>query len=245
VRFLAAWAVPFWIALELVPTKLPHYLLPAFPALALMAGRAAVAGDGVPRWAWRVGAALWAAASLAVAATLVGAPAELEGGVDFAGLVAALVVVIYGTATLHRAWRAPGAALVLRAVALAVVVVPAALAIEAPRLGPLWLSRAAAALAARTAPGAPVVAVGYAEPSLVFLLGSGTLLASPDAAAARLRSGNWVALVESRAAASFATALGARGLAAEPLGRVAGLDYSNGKRMVLTLERAVPVTGAR
>ncbi|HEX9491210.1 MAG TPA: glycosyltransferase family 39 protein, partial [Stellaceae bacterium] len=30
-RFLIAWVVPFWIVLELVPTKLPHYILPVYP----------------------------------------------------------------------------------------------------------------------------------------------------------------------------------------------------------------------
>src|SRR5690606_30270389 len=36
VRFLLAWLVPSWILFELVPTKLPHYVLPLYPALALL-----------------------------------------------------------------------------------------------------------------------------------------------------------------------------------------------------------------
>ena len=32
-RFLLAWAAPTWIVFEAVSTKLPHYVLPAFPAL--------------------------------------------------------------------------------------------------------------------------------------------------------------------------------------------------------------------
>ena len=35
-RFLLAWIIPFWIILELTPTKLPHYILPLFPAIALL-----------------------------------------------------------------------------------------------------------------------------------------------------------------------------------------------------------------
>jgi len=34
--FLLAWYVPWWIVCELMPTKLPHYVLPAYPALLLM-----------------------------------------------------------------------------------------------------------------------------------------------------------------------------------------------------------------
>lgn len=37
-RFLVAWAVPVWLVFEILPTKLPHYVLPAYPALALIAG---------------------------------------------------------------------------------------------------------------------------------------------------------------------------------------------------------------
>lgn len=36
--FLAAWLVPTWIFFELLPTKLSHYILPAYPALALICG---------------------------------------------------------------------------------------------------------------------------------------------------------------------------------------------------------------
>ena len=37
-RFIICWAVPFWILIEIMPTKLPHYGLPVFPALCLMMG---------------------------------------------------------------------------------------------------------------------------------------------------------------------------------------------------------------
>ena len=39
-RFLLAWAIPTWLVFEIMPTKLAHYTMPAYPALALMAGAA-------------------------------------------------------------------------------------------------------------------------------------------------------------------------------------------------------------
>lgn len=39
-RLIICWVVPFWIVLELTPTKLPHYALPVYPALALLCGTA-------------------------------------------------------------------------------------------------------------------------------------------------------------------------------------------------------------
>jgi len=84
-RFLLAWAVPFWIALELIPTKLPHYLLPAYPALALLAAAALVAGVKRPLWLDAASGLLWAVASLALAAILVLAPMDLGRGLSVAG----------------------------------------------------------------------------------------------------------------------------------------------------------------
>jgi len=126
------------------------------------------------------------------------------------------------------AWRRP------LALPLLSVVLAGAGAAVLPGLDRLWLSRSAAALvAAHPAPGLPV-AVGYGEPSLVFLLGTGLRLAGPEAAAAGLEPGG-EALVAGADDAAFRQALAARGLAPQPLGSVSGLDYSNGKAMTLTL----------
>ena len=35
-RFLLAWALPFWLLIEFVPTKLPHYPLPVIPAVMVL-----------------------------------------------------------------------------------------------------------------------------------------------------------------------------------------------------------------
>ncbi len=53
-RFGLAWVIPFWIVIELMPTKLPHYGLPVFPALCLMMGAAIltmkqIGGFGISR----------------------------------------------------------------------------------------------------------------------------------------------------------------------------------------------------
>ncbi len=42
-RLCLAWIIPFWILIELMPTKLPHYALPLFPALCLLVGLAGTA----------------------------------------------------------------------------------------------------------------------------------------------------------------------------------------------------------
>ena len=52
-RFLLAWLVPSWVLLELVPTKLPHYVLPLYPALALLAAAALADSGRQPLSTWR------------------------------------------------------------------------------------------------------------------------------------------------------------------------------------------------
>jgi len=42
-RFALAWVIPFWVLIEIMPTKLPHYGLPIFPALCLMMGATIIA----------------------------------------------------------------------------------------------------------------------------------------------------------------------------------------------------------
>ncbi len=37
IRFLICWILPFWIVIEIIPTKLFHYTLPVLPAIAILA----------------------------------------------------------------------------------------------------------------------------------------------------------------------------------------------------------------
>jgi len=60
---LLTWLLPMWLILELVPTKLPHYTLPLYPALALICGAALSCKK--PRW---VGYLLFALVGFALTA---------------------------------------------------------------------------------------------------------------------------------------------------------------------------------
>jgi hypothetical protein len=100
----------------------------------------------------------------------------------------------------------------------------------------LWVSREAAAMIARHSPSRPISAVGYAEPSLVFLLGTATRLVSPEQAAVDLASGASAAvIVADRDETAFLQALAAQHAAARAIDRVAGFNYSRARRVALTL----------
>lgn len=65
IRFALCWLIPSWLVFELVPTKLPHYVLPTFGALAwLMAAALTRPLDKLERWA---GAGLTLAVGLGLA----------------------------------------------------------------------------------------------------------------------------------------------------------------------------------
>jgi 4-amino-4-deoxy-L-arabinose transferase-like glycosyltransferase len=234
-RFLLAWLVPAWVLIELVPTKLPHYVLPLYPALALLAAGAIsdFTGSGAARWAHRGVRLLWVLVTLALAAALVILPWRF--GPDGIGIGAAGATLVL-LAGLVQSLRPSLPALV--AVALAFVLT---LTIVLPRLDRIWLSRSAAALVAEhaPAPGQPLVAVGYNEPSLVFLLGAGLRLETAQGAADLLGKGGEV-LVSDREEAVLRQALAGRGLTARSLGSVSGTDYSNGRRLVVTLLAVAP-----
>jgi 4-amino-4-deoxy-L-arabinose transferase-like glycosyltransferase len=246
-RFLIAWGVPFWIVLELVPTKLPNYLLPVYPALALTIGAALVAASEQRFVLWRkldrIVIALWALASLGLAIVLALVPLRYGPGALGGGAVAALVALYFGQRLVRQAWRGFAPALAIRAAVMALLALAVTFEFVAPALNALWLSRSAAALVASagTPRDVPVAIAGDAEPSLVFLLGTKTKLVSADAAADYLATTPGArALIETRSETAFISALAAHNLKPQALGTVAGLDYSNGHAMRLTLYGGVP-----
>jgi 4-amino-4-deoxy-L-arabinose transferase-like glycosyltransferase len=205
-----------------------------------LAGSALVGPPGrIVRWTG-VALTIVVAAAFAAAGPLVAA--RVNGG---EGMGWAVV-----TALLYIAAGAVGAGFMIRSQAVKAVVAGGALAllahglllgVTAPSLRALWLSsRAARALAAAGAsprqgviPG-PVTVAGYEEPSLVFLLGTGTELGDASAAADAIAEGR-PAIVEARQTPAFAAALVADGVKARRAGEGAGLDYSNNQHDVLQI----------
>jgi len=246
-RFLLAWIVPAWLVFELVPTKLPHYVLPLYPAIALLVGAALAGAPGSLLPARRRGLdiaayACWVAAGAVLLVALVALPIMVGRGPSVLSLVPAAAILSFGLVLLRRLWPGfgPGAAGAVAATAL--LVFPPSFAGILPALDGLWLSRSAAALVARQSPpaGAVIDTVGYNEPSLVFLLGGRTRAVAPAQAAADLAGApGRLALVAGGDEGTFRAALAAKGGAAVKLGEASGIDYSRGgKRMSLALYAA-------
>jgi 4-amino-4-deoxy-L-arabinose transferase-like glycosyltransferase len=227
--------MPAWVVLELVPTKLPHYALPLYPALALLAASALVEASDSRRWArWTeaAGTALWALVTLSIVGALILAPIRYGSGIMMAAVNSGAAVAVLA-AMLYLRPNFLGSIVVLAALSLALVVPAASWVV--PNLDRLWLSRAAAGLVARHEPptGTRLTVIGYTEPSLVFLLRDQLRVTTASAASALSASDE--ALVNNRDSATFEQGLAAQGLGAQPIDNVAGIDYSNGQSTVLTL----------
>lgn len=250
VRFALAWSLPTLLVFEILPTKLPHYVLPAFGGLAWLL---AAALDG-PKSAWTrwLGAALSAAAGLAfaavglVAVSEYGDPGDTAWAAAAGGLFAGAGLV-GAVALLQRASRTAFAT----TAALAVAAHGVLLAGLAPRLEPLWVSDqtsralAEAGLHPRSglAPG-PAAVSGYAEPSLVFALGSRTGLGGAEEAAEAVEQGR-TAVVEAADLPAFRAELAERGVDARAAGQVAGTNYSKGDPATLTIFAPAALETAR
>jgi 4-amino-4-deoxy-L-arabinose transferase-like glycosyltransferase len=248
-RFALCWLIPAWLVFEATPTKLIHYTLPLYGALAwLMARSLDPAGDGQAPAAGRTVRVLGAALILLVGAVFAAAaPVAMArlgdvSGAPWAILAGALFLAAAGAgATLL--WRQRALAAALAASVLGALGHGVLAGKVLPALRPLWLSTAAAGVLSRAgvAPGqglapGPVAVAGYAEPSLVFLLGADTELCGPGDAAGAIAQGR-PAIIEGRLDGAFQAALADRGVAAREAGAVAGFDYSNGRRDLLRLYR--------
>ncbi|MEO1774330.1 MAG: glycosyltransferase family 39 protein [Pseudomonadota bacterium] len=199
---IAAWVLPFWIVLEVVPTKLPHYVLPLYPALAMLTAWYAERGVAPDkRWLLRLSAVIAALPGIGLGIAAFTLPLALEWalvpGALIAGLVAAALSLVAARAALLGQLRAQAAAGGLASMAL----VTAVLQFGLPSLDTAFPSPRLAAMAAPLVEcrGGPVVSLGYREPSLVFHLGTDTRLATiPDAAALLGEDPATVLLLEDR-----------------------------------------------
>lgn len=218
VRLLLAWLVPAWIVFELTPTKLPHYTLPLLPAVCLLCAAAVPALRG--RW-W---ARLLPGAGALVLALFAAALPIVTGAPPVLAAASVLAVLLVGVLAVRR----PVAALVA-----APLLYTAVVGAELPGDAPLWIGPQVAALH----PPAPFGAVGYHEPSLMFSAGTDTRwMETAGAGADALASGRLASvLVADRDLPAFTQAAAQDGIVPRALGRVAGYNYSRGRRVVLTL----------
>jgi 4-amino-4-deoxy-L-arabinose transferase-like glycosyltransferase len=234
VAFLLAWLIPSWLVFEAVPTKLPHYVLPLYPAIALLVGFAAQRGSLLFEGRWRRLALIFLPMPAAIIALAIPYATLLYGDrADIAGaLLAAAAAGCAFLATLAFARRhfEEGVAGILAASFLLFI---GAYGFAIPGLKVLSLSpRLVASLAKSPCVPESLATAGFNEPSLVFLTRSDLRLTDgADAARFLALPGCRAAFVDIRQEGAFTKSLAAMGRTPHLLGRVLGVNLNGGRHM--------------
>jgi 4-amino-4-deoxy-L-arabinose transferase-like glycosyltransferase len=246
VRFCIAWIVPTWIVFEITSTKLPHYVLPTYPALALLVAAFVFSDRRNDFGVWRkAGLAIWVLTALLVAAAAVFLPAYYGAGIHWLHLPLALVIAAAALRVGWSAWKGVRLRTQLGAIVVGMVAMATAFQLTLPALTDLALSpRLAAAVERNIGTGDPATAsAGFSEPSLVFLLGTDTVLGAPETAADHLAATpGAVALVTGEHQDRFLARATALGLTMEARETVEGFNYSGGDPLTITVYRAPEVS---
>lgn len=191
VQFLLAWLIPSWIVFELAVTKLPHYVLPLYPAVAILFA-VAIERNMLSHRLWLVRGVVWwfftpviVSIIAIIGAMVIGREPVLPAWPFLAAAIACglLAWKLYQDGGAEPAFMCATAASVLIGVGVWGFIIPA--------LGPLFPSPALARVLHESGCAHPVAAsAGYEEPSLVFLAGTSTRLTDASGAADFLRKGS-------------------------------------------------------
>ncbi len=241
-QFLLAWLIPSWIVFEAVMTKLPHYVLPLYPAIAiLIAG--ILEGGGLSKARWLVrGTVGWFLFPTVIAITVVVGFIALNRDLGLLAWPSAAAAVIFG---LFAWWLydvdGPERAL-LRGMAASVLVGVTVYAVTFPSMPSLFPSELVAEAVHETGCEDPHVASTgyYQEPSVVFLLGTDTKFTDAGGAADFLIGGGCrFALIDARSERNFIQRANAIGLRYALSKRIDGYNISIGRPVRLTVFRSM------
>ncbi len=261
-RFLLCWIVPSWLVFELASTKLPHYTMPLYPAIALISARVVFAADrgvlkGLRDPGSRIGFVIWwivgVAATLGLSLLVVIAGrVNRSGSVTAAiapyalpGVLLAILLAVVGRSLVR------GRFLRTQALSLVAIVIWGAtfLQLILPRAERFWISpRITATLRAPTSLSrgghGSWNATGFTEDSLVFLRRGRppTSTSADDALQLSLPTPHdiWIAVPTDSAAAAILA-----DKSPTQRTRVEGLNYSNGKHVDITIFDWLPTGDGR
>ena len=245
VRFLVAWAAGYWLLIEATPTKLPHYVLPALPALFLLVLVAFLhaAPQSKPRHIARlIIAGIAGLSGLLLSGFLIyGALRFGSGNAFFLSLLGFLITC--GCLALWWQWyKSPQSGVMMLTLMVGVVLHMVVISGILSASHQLHVSTALQAELTKREAMPPVIgAAGYHEPSMVFLLGKDTLLITEHEAALLLAEApQSLAIIEGRKKQGFSETIDQLGIAVTEVGRVTGFNISRGQDVTLHLYQRRP-----
>lgn len=247
-RFLIAWAAPIFIFFELMPTKLIHYTLPSYPAIALMCAAGLFAMRGRHwRTAHPAGLVMFGVSGALFVALMAVVSTFMPGYLADAGVRRAVAAALIGALIVGAGLV--GLMMLRRPTARAAVLVACALALSfslrerlLPEARALFVSNEAAATMtrARLMPRRDQAfwIVGYEQPSIIFLTRTWVrMIEAENVATTPIQAGDGI-IIEARVFDQVQTALRTRGLAFEAADQPArGMAIGRGEYMTLNIGR--------
>jgi 4-amino-4-deoxy-L-arabinose transferase-like glycosyltransferase len=251
VRFCLAWIIPSWLIFEAVPTKLPHYTILLFPAIASLTAAAALDRFAAAERRFGIGrslvAGLFVIISLAFAGGAVWAPLSMGESLMPTAILTGLAIVGTALAVVALESRREGGRLLLAGTAGAFVSLGLAQGLVLPNIDSMWISPRvqAAYLKNRPCPDTILAASGYTEPSMVFLIGTKTVLGGPEQVADAMADNPACGLgmlASGQDDYAFLAQMTARNLPVIQVDTVEGFNYSRGRPVTLNFYRVAGAT---
>ena len=239
-QFLLAWLIPSWIVFEAVLTKLPHYVLPLYPAIAILTV-GALERRVLSRSQWLIrGAAWWFAVPAIGSVIAVVGAIKLTHQPAFPAWPFLAAAMIFGLFAWWLFEDSRAERSLLNAVIAAMFMALGVYGVVMPSLTTLFPSaEVARALRNVVCVGPKAAAAGFHEPSLVFMTDTSTLLTDGSGAADFLAQGTCrFALVERVSERSFLQRAEAIGLRYNAPVRVDGYNISQGRAVSIAIFRS-------
>jgi 4-amino-4-deoxy-L-arabinose transferase-like glycosyltransferase len=242
ILFALAWSVPFWLLCEAASVKFPDIVLPAYPALALLAGltldEAAVDLSGRIRRIVAVGPLGVPVILLVVVPVLL---FLIDGAIPWLGLFFLIASTAIGYFGWRRLLAGDTTSAFVTSLGAAIVLYFGVFGVMIPGSPALNTSRRAV-IAAENAAGCAepqLAGAGYTEPSLRFIGGDTTVLGAGGGAADFLAVGGCrVAIVEAGANEAFLSRAQDIGLEVAERSRLEGYALPRGRFVTLILYTA-------
>jgi 4-amino-4-deoxy-L-arabinose transferase-like glycosyltransferase len=239
-QFLLAWLIPSWIVFEAVLTKLPHYVLPLYPAIAILTS-GAMERRVLSRSPWLIrGAAWWFAVPAIVSLIAIVGAIKLMHQPAFPAWPFLAAAMIFGLFAWWLFEDSRAERSLLNAVIAAMFMALGVYGVVMPSLTTLFPSaEIARALRNVVCVGPKAAAAGFHEPSLVFMTDTSTLLTDGSGAADFLAQGSCrFALVERVSERSFLQRAEAIGLRYNAPVRIEGYNISQGRAVSIAIFRS-------
>ncbi len=239
ILFALAWGMPLWLTAELVTDKLPQYVLPAIPAVAMLA--AVAVDEGAAQIMGRI-SRFYSSSPLVwppvIAVAIPAAFVALEGRFPVSAFVALVVAGVLGPVAWLWLRRDHGVAAVALAILSAAFIYLGFFGSIVPGLKSLRVADEIVAVArAHVSCDDPrFVAAGFPEESMVLAAGRSTLLTDGSGAADFLdQHGCRIAAIDTSQISTFRQRADDLGLDLTERGRVHGFDTRKMRRLDIHL----------